>query len=48
MSEKEDHLSQQRNSCWICKNLLIMIKKRLETIVMQLVNLKVQLIGIVT
>ena len=34
MSEKEEHLFQQSNSCWICKkNLLIMMKKTLETIV---------------
>ena len=33
MSEEEEHLFQQSNSCWICENLLIMMKKKLEIIV---------------
>ena len=28
MSEKEEHLFQESNSCWICKNVLIMMKKK--------------------
>ena len=32
-SEEEEHLLQQSNSCWICKNLLLMMKKKLEIIV---------------
>ena len=30
MREKEEHLFQQSNSCWIRKNLLIMMRKKLE------------------
>ena len=30
MSEKEEHLFHKSNSCWICKNLLVMMKKKLE------------------
>ena len=33
MSKEEEYLFQQSNSCWICKNLLIMMKKKLEIIV---------------
>ena len=28
MSEEEEHLFQKTNSCWICTNLLIMMKKK--------------------
>ena len=47
MSEEEEHLFQQSNSCWICKNLLITMKKKLEIIVIWLVNLEALHIGIV-
>ena len=33
MSEREEHLFQQSNSCWILKNLLIMMTKKWEIIV---------------
>ena len=33
MTEEEEKLFQRGNSCWICQNLLIMIKKKLEIIV---------------
>ena len=33
MSEEEEHLFQQSSSRWICKNLLIMMKKKSEIIV---------------
>ena len=48
MTEKEEHLFQQSNTCWICKNLLIMMMKKLEIIVTLLVNSEEQHIGIVT
>ena len=38
MTEKEEHLFQQSNTCWICKNLLIMMMKKLEIIVTLLAN----------
>ena len=34
MSEEEEHLFQESKSCWICKKLMIMMKKKLEIIVM--------------
>ena len=33
MTEEEEHLFQKSNNCWICKNLFIMMKKKLEIIV---------------
>ena len=40
MSEKEEHLFQQSNSCWICKKLVDNDEEKL-------VNLEAQLTGIV-
>ena len=48
MSEKEEHLFQQSNSCWICKKLIDNDEEKLEIIVTQLENLEVQLMGVVT
>ena len=33
MTEEEENLFQKSNNCWICKNLLIMMKKKLEILV---------------
>ena len=38
--EKEDQY-QSSNTCWVCQNSLIMTMKKLETIVMSLVNVEV-------
>ena len=48
MSEEEEHLFQQSNSCWICKKLIDNDEEKLEIIVTQLENLEVQLMGVVT
>ena len=47
MSEEEEHLFQESNSCWICEKLLIMTKKKLEIIVTQVENLEELPIGVV-
>ena len=48
MSEEEEHLFQQSNSCWICEKLIDNDEQKIEIIVTQLENLEVQLIGVVT
>ena len=48
MSEKEEHLFQQSNSCWICKKLFDNDEEKVRDHCHELVNLEVQLIGIVT
>ena len=47
MSEEEEHLFQQSNSCWICKKHINMMMKKLEIIVTLLVNLEEQHIRVV-
>ena len=47
MSEKEEHLFQQSNSCWICRKLDDNDEEKLRIIVMWLVDLGAQHIGIV-
>ena len=46
MREEEEQF-QSSNTCWICENSLMMMKK-LEIIATQLENLEVQLIEVVT
>ena len=51
MSEEEEHLLEHLNKVAVVgfvKNLLIMMKKKLEIIVTRLVDLEAQLIGVVT
>ena len=47
MSEKEEHLFQQSNSCWICRKLDDNDEEKLRIIVMWLVDLGAQHIGII-
>ena len=47
MSQEEEYLFQQSNSCWICKKLINHDDKKLEIIVTLLVNLEEHHIGIV-
>ena len=34
MTEEEEYLFQQSNTCWICRKLIDMMMKKLEIIVM--------------
>ena len=38
MTEEEEHLFQESNTCWICKKLIDNDDKKLEIIVTLLVN----------
>ena len=38
MTQEEEHLFQQSNTCWICKKHIEMMMKKLEIIVTLLVN----------
>ena len=48
MSEEEEYLFQQSNSCWICKKRINHDDKNLQIIVTLLVNLEEKHIGVVT
>ena len=48
MTEEEEYLFQQSNTCWICKKIIDNEGEKLEIIVILLVNLEVLPIGIVT
>ena len=48
MNEEEEHLFQKSYSCWICKKLFDNDEEKVRDHCHELVNLEVQLIGIVT
>ena len=48
MSEEEEHLFQQSNSCWICKKLIDNDEEKVKDHCHVTVKFEVQLIGIVT
>ena len=48
MTEEEEHLFQESNTCWICKKLIDNDDEKLEIIVTLLVNSEEQYIGVVT
>ena len=48
MSEEEQHLFQQSNSCWICKKPIDNDEEKVRDHCHELENLEVQLMGVVT